>query len=171
MSAPSPTRPICHPTLVLLRAPRGRTLWTTPPGYWHPGISYRELRRMWARRRVRSESRCWGLPPGGPALLAQVSHDFSLPSPHQPQCHGLESCTIPMVTLEPGHTSQSPFHWTFLKFPSFEYVLSFCQELIASLSKSSVCSDTNISATLLLKLTLKQTVKSKLLQAVWKFFP
>ena len=41
---------------------------------------------------------------------------------------------------------------------------------IPSLSKTFVCSDTDISAAFLLKLTLK-TVKSKLLQAIAKFFP
>lgn len=44
--------------------------WAT----WHPGISYRELRRMWVRRRrVRSESWCWGLPPGGSQLWLGTS--------------------------------------------------------------------------------------------------
>ena len=35
-------------------------------------------------------SSCW-------ALLAQVSHNCSVPSPHQPQSHSLESCTTPLV--------------------------------------------------------------------------
>ena len=36
MSAPSPTRSICYPALILLSAPRGRILWTTPMGYLVP---------------------------------------------------------------------------------------------------------------------------------------
>lgn len=113
----------------------------------------------------------WGIK----ALVGHFWPKFptTAPSPHliSPNVTALKAAPSPWSPQSLGTLLQSPFHWTFLKFPSFEYVLSFCQELIASLSESSVCSDTNISATLLLKLTLKKTVMSKLLQAVWKFFP
>ena len=57
-------------------------------------------------------SSCW-------ALLAQVSHNCSVPSPHQPQSHSLESCTTPLVPLEPGHTSAKSFS---LDFPQIAFI-------------------------------------------------
>lgn len=34
-----------------------------------------------------------------------------------PNCHCLGSCTVPVVSLGPTCTLQSPFHWTCLKLP------------------------------------------------------
>ena len=125
MSAPSPPDPFATLPSSCSVPPEaefcGAHQWAT----WCPDVSYRELRRMWARRRrVRSESWCWELPPGGGhssccALLAQVSHNCSVPSPHQPQSHSLESCTTPLVSLEPGHTSVKSFS---LDFPQIAFI-------------------------------------------------
>ena len=175
MSAPSPTRSICYPALILLSAPRGRILWTTPMGYLVPWC-YLQGAQEDVGEKEESEVRelvlgapSWGGHSSCWALLAQVSHNCSVPSPHQPQSHSLESCTTPLVP---------PRAWAHFCKVLFIGLSSNCLHLnmsslfarIPSLSKTFVCSDTDISAAFLLKLTLK-TVKSKLLQAIAKFFP
>lgn len=74
MSAPSPPDPFATLPSSCSVPPEaefcGAHQWAT----WCPDVSYRELRRMWARRRrVRSESWCWELPPGGSQLLLRTS--------------------------------------------------------------------------------------------------
>ena len=95
--------------------------WAT----WCPGVIYRELRRMWARRRrVRSESWCWELPPGG--VTALVGHFWpkfptTAPSPHliSPKVTALKAAPPPWSPLEPGHTSAKSFS---LDFPQITFI-------------------------------------------------
>lgn len=62
-----------------------------------------------------------GTPSGGVTdLSAQLwppaTHGCS-PPPINLNCHCLGSCTVPVVSLGPTCTLQSPFHWTCLKLP------------------------------------------------------
>lgn len=181
MSAPSPPDPFATlPSSCSVRPEAefcGPHQWAT----WHPGISYRESgedvgekEEKWGQRNW-----CWGSLLGGHgsgwALLAQVSHSCSIPSSHQPQCHSLERlrhpCSLPRAW---AHFCKVLFRRTLdldfhSELPSFEYVLSFAGNWYPVCLKPLWCSDTNISATFLLKLTLKTTVKSKLLQTILVF--
>lgn len=70
------------------------------------------------------QSWCQGLPPVG-SQLTLGSSGFRLPttagSSHRisPNCHSLGSCTVPVVSLEPAHTSTKSIS---LDFPQINFI-------------------------------------------------
>lgn len=107
-----------HPT----QCPQRQTLVDHLKGSLGPLLQAQGAQgNMGKKKGVRSESWCQGLPLVGSQIFLHSSGLLlpmaAPPPPINLNCHCLGSCTVPVVSLGPTCTLQSPFHWTCLKLP------------------------------------------------------